>query len=92
MTPNSDLEKVMAEFHEEMALALENCCKKIQNLQLGGSEARSDISVALSGLWAVWLEQCPADERAKYFSFGVKAVSDDLLEVRMREIGRAKTI
>lgn len=92
MAQKNDLDQLMAEFYEDMALALDNVCKKIQNLQLGGPQARNDISIALSGLWAVWLEKTPADERAKYFSMGVKNISDDLIEVRMREVNREKTI
>lgn len=90
--PQTDLEKVMLEFYEYMSLSLDNCCKKLQNLQCGGPKARSDISIAISGLWAVWLEQCPAKERADYFSFGLKAISDDLMELRMREVNNGKKI
>lgn len=87
-----DLQEIMHEMHDEYARGLENACKKIQNLQLGGFDARSNISIAISGLWCIWLEQCPPGERMDFFNFGVRAICDDLMETRMREINGEKAI
>lgn len=68
------------ELQTEIGRAIENACKKIENLKLVSHDARAMISLCLVGSWGTWLAEMSPQEASKFYETGSKAVADDLLK------------
>jgi hypothetical protein len=81
-----DLLEIAGEMREEIVRVIENACKKIQNLKLGGPDAQMIVSLVLANGWSSWLLQLTSQDRATLFQSGTQMISDDLLEKFKEEI------
>lgn len=83
---NHDLVAIGQELREEIVRSIDNACKKVNNLKIGGPDARMLISLCLAQGWAWWLCALTSKERVELFQSGTQMISEDLLEKMQDEI------